>query len=180
MARWASREVNYYLSSQVSGCRDRLIVFSANNVKGSIAPSVMIPEHRLAVLLDKVQHGQIDECLYHNTTIPPSLYYDHTCEEEGFPLQSMVELRDHSDEVWYIDFSHDGSMLASASSDNSIIIYDTRRWKIMMKLSENNAMSDVPGICYVAWSPDDRYLLSCSKGKDLTVYDIKVRSLGRR
>jgi len=134
----------------------------------------MIPEHRLAVLLDQVQQEQVNECLYHNTTVPPSLYYDHTCEPDEFPLHSMVELRDHSDEVWYVDFSHDGSMLATASSDNSIIVYDTQRWKMTMKLSENSAMPDVQGICYVSWSPDDRFLLSCSKGNDLTVYDIQV------
>lgn len=139
----------------------------------SIAPSVMIPEHRLAVLLDQVQQGQVEQCLYHNTTTPPSLYYDHACERDGFPLHLTTELREHSDEVWYIEFSHNGSMLASASSDNSIIIWDTRRWKMIMRLSENSAMPDVQGICYVAWSPDDRYLLSCSKGNDLTVYDIK-------
>ena len=32
-------------------------------------------------------------------------------------------LQDHTDEVWHIAFSHGGTMLASASRDNSAIIY---------------------------------------------------------
>ena len=134
----------------------------------------MIPEHRLAVLLDQVQESQTHSCLYHNTTIPPSLYYDHVCEREGFPQQVLVELHDHTDEVWYIDFSHDGTKLASASSDNSIVIYDTLRWKVVHRLTDGHNLMDVLGVCYVSWSPDDRYLLSCSKGNVLIVWDLKV------
>lgn len=134
----------------------------------------MIPGHRLAVLLDQVQQNQINQCLYHNTVIPPSLYYDHACEQDDFPLDTLVELHDHTDEVWYIDFSHDGSMLASASSDNSIIIYDTVRWKRVLRLADHHGIGDVMGVCYVSWSPNDQYLLSCSRGNDLIVYDIKV------
>lgn len=134
----------------------------------------MIPEHRLAVLLDKVQQNQINQCLYHNTTRPPSLYYDHACEHDAFPLHLLIELSDHSDEVWYIDFSHNGTMLATASSDNSIIIYDTTIWKPIHRFADHHGIGDVMGVCYVSWSPDDKYLLSCSRGNDLIVYDVKV------
>jgi len=134
----------------------------------------MIPEHRLAVLLDQVQQRQINQCLYHNTNTPPSLYHDHICDRENFPSQHLTDLRDHTDEVWHIVFSHDGSMLATASSDSSIIIYDTVRWKAVLRLSDSRAMSDVSGVGCVAWSPNDQYLLSCSRGNDLTVYDVKV------
>lgn len=134
----------------------------------------MIPEHRLAVLLDQVQEHQADQCLYHNTSTPPSLYHDHVCEREDFPLQTLIDLNDHTDEVWYIAFSPDGSMLASASSDNSIIVYDTVRWKPLWRFSDSHGVGDVAGVCYVSWSPDSRYLLACSRGNDLMVYDVKV------
>lgn len=138
-----------------------------------IAPSVMIPEHRLAVLLNQVQSQQIDQCLYHNTATPPSLYHDHTCEEAGFPSHVYETLKDHSDEVWYIEFSHDGTMLATASSDNTVNIYDTVRWNKIVTLSDTRAISDVSGVCYLAWSPSDQYILACSRGNDLTIYDVK-------
>lgn len=140
----------------------------------SIAPSVMIPEHRLAVLLDQVQEAQVTQCLYHNTITPPSLYQDHNCEHDDFPLHLLIELSDHTDEVWYVDFSHDGTMLASASSDNSIIVYDTVRWKPIQRFADHHGIGDVMGVCYVSWSPDDKYLLSCSRGNDLIIYDVKV------
>ena len=136
----------------------------------------MIPEHRLAVLIEQVQEHQIDDCLYHNTTVPPSLYYDHECERDNFPLETLTELHDHSDEVWYVDFSHDGTMLASASSDNSVIIYDTVRWKAIHRFADHHGVGEVQGVCYVSWSPDDQYLLSCSRGNGLIVYDVKVRT----
>lgn len=137
----------------------------------------MIPEHRLAVLLDLVQERQTDDCLYHNTTVPPSLYYNHDCDRQGFPLHRLLDLHHHTDEVWYIEFSHDGTMLATASNDNSIIIYDTETWQMMQRFRDDHVhpTEGVQGVCYVAWSPDDKYLISCSTGKDLIVYNVAVR-----
>lgn len=134
----------------------------------------MIPEHRLARLLDELQGTQTTQCLYHNTTNPPSLYHDHYCERDDFPLQTLLELHDHTDEVWYIEFSHDGSMLATAGKDNTVIIYDTATWKMKYRLDNQHGTDNVHGVCYVSWSPDDRYILSCSQGKEFMIYDVKV------
>ena len=79
-----------------------------SDISKSISPSVMIPEHRLATLFTAVQQEQILNCRYHNTTVQPSLYTDHDCPAEDFPLQTLTELRNHSDEVWHLEFSHDG------------------------------------------------------------------------
>ncbi|PSK36709.1 hypothetical protein B9Z65_1892 [Elsinoe australis] len=154
--------------------RDQLL----SQLSTSIAPSVMIPEHRLAVLLKQVQDNQINNCLYHNTTSIPSLYHDHVCDKDDFPLEVLTELRDHHDEVWYIAFSPSGNMLATASADNNIFVYNTTSWRLMLRLNETHTNSEVAGVVVIAWSPDDRYLLSCSRANQLTVYDIN--DSGRR
>lgn len=140
----------------------------------------MIPEHRLAVLLDQFQETQIKQCLYHNTTEPPSLYHDHICDPEDFPLEIRAELRDHNDEVWYLEFSHDGSMLASTSKDSTVVIYDTTSWQMIARLAHHHGSSGEVGVCYVAWSPDDRYIISCSQGKDAIIYEARVSKIPRR
>ncbi|CAI6298625.1 unnamed protein product [Periconia digitata] len=127
----------------------------------SISPSVMIPEHRLVTLLDKVKAGWIANCLYHNTAASPSLYVDHSCERDEFPMKPVMELRNHKDEVWYLKFSHDGSKLASASRDRTIVIYDTTTYKVLHRLDDHGS-----GVSHVAWSPDDSKLISSSGSQE--------------
>lgn len=65
----------------------------------------------------------------------------------------------HTDEVWHLAFSHDGSRLASASRDRSAIIWRvSRRGRAQQQLTlggHDNA------VALLAWSPDDTRLLTC-------------------
>lgn len=90
----------------------------------SISASVMIPEHRLASLLHQVKQNQLSKCLYHNTANSPSLYTDHHCDRNQFPLSTVEILTDHKDEVWFVQFSNDGARLATGSKDHTVIIWD--------------------------------------------------------
>lgn len=134
----------------------------------SISPSVMIPDHRLAVLLDHVKQNQINQCLYHNTAVAPSLYSDHLCDRSQFPLQTELQLHHHTGEVWHVEFSHDGSKLATSSQDCTVLIYDTATFSILQKLTDH----DKPVAC-VSWSPDDSKLVSCSD-KKARLFDMGV------
>lgn len=134
----------------------------------------MIPEHRLAILFDQVQETQIAECLHHNTEATPSLYHDHTCDRGDFPLDPLTELRDHTDEVWFVTFSPTGKYLASGSKNNQINIYKTSNWQLQHQLVDEPGLSGLKGICYLAWSPDDCYLISCSIARQFTVYDMRI------
>ncbi|KAF2455496.1 WD40-repeat-containing domain protein [Lineolata rhizophorae] len=136
-----------------------------------ISPSVMIPEHRLAILLDQVKGGWISNCLYHNTSTSPSLYVDHMCDPDEFPLQTILELRDHTDEVWFLAFSNNGDYLATTSKDHTICIYETRSYKLVQRLEDHES-----GVCYVAWSPDDSKLISCAQARDNSarVWDVRT------
>lgn len=133
----------------------------------SIAPSVMIREHRLAELFDQVKHAQINECLYHNTSVPPSLYSDHICSRDGFPLRTSTLLEEHSDEVWHVRFSPDGTKLASASKDKTAIIYDTTTFEVLHRLTEHGRE-----VTSLAWSPDSSKLITCSKDSRAKVWTV--------
>ena len=137
----------------------------------SISPSVMIPQHRLAILLDHVKQSQINNCLYHNTAEPPSLYSDHMCDRNDFPLDVCVDLTQHSDEAWFCKFSHDGSKLVTAGKDRTAFIYDTTDFTVLRKLTEHG-----DGVAFVSWSPDDSKLITCCQDKKARVWNIEVRT----
>src|ERR1700712_89843 len=98
----------------------------------------MIPEHRLAVLIDEVKDNWIHNCLYHNTADSPSLYVDHKCDRANFPTKMHLELGDHRDEVWHLAFSNDGTKLATAGKDKLVFIYDvTNNFSPLHQLEEH-------------------------------------------
>lgn len=81
----------------------------------------------------------------------------------------MLELSQHSDEVWFLDFSHDGTRLATTSKDCTIIIYDTSAFEVLHKLSGHEG-----AVAYIAWSPDDSKLVSCSQDLRARLWDVVV------
>ena len=48
------------------------------------------------------------------------------CERDDFPVTTTHILEEHTDEVWFLAYSPDGSMLASASKDARAIIWDAQ------------------------------------------------------
>ncbi|CAL8582377.1 hypothetical protein XPA_008044 [Xanthoria parietina] len=132
----------------------------------SISPSVMIPEHRLADLLDQVKKNQISHCLYHNPSRSPSLFADHVCDRSQFPLRTVLELGQNAGEVWAMEFSHDGKMLATSGQATDVLIYDTNTFQVLHRLIEHT-----DHVAYLAWSPDDRKLITCSHDKTARVWD---------
>ena len=144
-------------------------LFSKLSFPGSISPSVMIPEHRLAVLLNQVKASQMARCYFHNPTVPLSLFSDHVCDRSQFPLQAIHQLS-HSGEVWFVKFSHDGTRLATSGDERSVIIYDTTTFEAIHTLTEHTQH-----VAYVAWSPDDTRLITCSHDKTARVWDALVR-----
>jgi WD40 repeat protein len=63
-------------------------------------------------------------------------------------------LSDHVDEVWFVVFSNDGGMLASASKDSTVIIWEMEHGEKAFVLSGH----DEP-ISVCAWSPDGTGLI---------------------
>ena len=160
---------NQLLADLSSTCASQNWYEVANVCPESISPSVMIPEHRLATLLDQVKQSQISKCHYHNPTSSLSLFADHACDRSQFPLQAVHQIT-QSAEVWFLEFSHYGSRLATSGQDRAIIIYDALTFKELHSLNGHGAH-----IAYVAWSPDDSKLISCSQDKTARVWDTDVR-----
>jgi WD40 repeat protein len=129
----------------------------------------MIPERRLAILLEQIKQAQISNCIYHNTEVSPSLYTDHRCDRNDFPLRVVHELDRHAGEVWHLQFSHDGTRLATCGSDGTTIIYDSWSFEVLHVLADHQA-----GVCAVAWSPDDKMLVTCSLDRYARLWDSEV------
>jgi WD40 repeat protein len=139
----------------------------------SISPTIMIPEHRLANLFDQVKQTWVDDCLYHNTNNDPSLYVEHSCDRGDFPCYPDITLNDHNNgEAWYVKFSNRGKFLATAGKDKYVHIYEIQEtgFKHFRKFKLHDA-----GVCFLAWSPDDTKIISCTREPDnrLKVFDIE-------
>ena len=86
----------------------------------------MIPQRRFATLLEQARDFQQLQCLYHNapkTSRAFSLYTDHMCDKDAFPRVTTAILEVHTDEVWNLEWSHNGKYLATASKDKTAIIW---------------------------------------------------------
>jgi hypothetical protein len=95
---------------------------------GLISPSIMLPPRRLDTLLSHARSFQRSSCTHHAGSQADkafSLYVNHSCSRTQFPTLTTHILAEHLDEVWRLEWSHDGRFLASASQDKTAII-----WKI--------------------------------------------------
>ena len=134
----------------------------------------MIPDHRLATLLNDLKDQWVANCRYHNSADSPSLLPDHHCNRDEFQEHGRVE---HTSEVWYIQFSNDGTLLASASKNAKVYIYDTVAFSQVQSLDGHTS-----GVGYLAWSPDDSKLITCSSATECAarIWDVRVRALRTR
>ncbi|KAK6238504.1 hypothetical protein QUC31_003973 [Theobroma cacao] len=88
-------------------------------------------------------------------------------------------LQAHTDEVWFLQFSHNGKYLASSSNDQSTIIWEVDANGVSLKHILSGHQKPISA---VSWSPDDHQLLTCgveevvrrwdvSSGECLNVYE---------
>jgi WD40 repeat protein len=88
-----------------------------------VPSSVMVPPRRLDQLLGQARQYQAQQCRYHVSNLDSSLYHDHYCSRRQFPTTTTHILEGHTDEVWQIQWSHSGTILASASRDKTVILW---------------------------------------------------------
>ncbi|KAK4148121.1 WD40-repeat-containing domain protein [Dichotomopilus funicola] len=144
----------------------------------SISPSVMLPDHRLAVLLDGLKQSQIERCRYHTDNVSPSLCVDHLCDRNRFPTEVVAELfhptqdpsSKRTDEVWQIRFSPNGKHLASCGIGEAVNIWDVERLTLLRQLRGHQKA----GVGSLAWSPDSKYLVTCSFDHTAKLWNIET------
>ena len=130
------------------------------DIESAVSPLVMIPSRRLPQLLEQAQKFQKQQDPFFNSPHGShfSLLTDHRSDRSVFPSQVSRTIQDHHDEVWCLGFSHDGTKLATAGADKTILIWSVQDdYKLMQKfvpLSDN--------ISSVSWAPDDSHLLVTS------------------
>lgn len=158
-----------------TGVRSRTAVLQS--LQRFIPPSQLLAENRLQVLLKQAIDVQKERALYpytRQTTV--SLLEDLEHCPARVPRKPLFRLSGHTDEVWFVQFSHNGRYLASASKDRSVIIWD---WAALKAGTADEASalryrlkghSDL--ICLTSWSPDDSHLLSCGKDKVVRLWDM--------
>ncbi|KAF6165184.1 hypothetical protein GIB67_000768 [Kingdonia uniflora] len=137
-----------------------------------LPPPIMLPERRLEHLVEVAISAQTGACIYHNSGDAISLYEDHCCGRDQIPIETVQILKDHENEVWFVQFSNNGKYLASSSSDCSAII-----WKVSEEgvLSLKHTLhSHQNPVSFVSWSPDDTMLLTCGNGEVLKLWDVEM------
>ncbi|KAJ7006277.1 hypothetical protein D5086_004513 [Populus alba] len=136
-----------------------------------LPPTVIIPENRLEHLVEQALTLQRDACFFHNSLDKEmSLYSDHQCGRDQIPSRILQILEAHSDEVWFLQFSHNGKYLASSSNDRSAII-----WEIDVNggVSLKHRLSGhQKPVSSVSWSPDDHQLLTCGMEEVVRRWDV--------
>nr|XP_043606470.1 WD repeat-containing protein 26 homolog [Erigeron canadensis] len=134
-------------------------------------PTVMIPDRRLLHLVEQALDLQREACLFHNASVGEmSLFTDHHCGRDQIPSQTVQILQDHHDEVWYLQFSHNGKYLASSSSDNSAIIWEVGLdGKVTLK---HRLIGHQKSVSSISWSPGDDQILTCGVEEVVRRWDV--------
>ncbi|KAM7271752.1 hypothetical protein ACFE04_030966 [Oxalis oulophora] len=132
---------------------------------------VMIPEKRLEHLVEKALDVQRDTCQFHNALDSElTLYSDHNCGRNHIPSKTLQVLQEHTDEVWFVQFSHHGKYLASSSKDQTAIVWEVNDdGHLTLK---HRLIGHQKPVLSVSWSPDDKQLLTCGEEEVIRCWDV--------
>lgn len=144
----------------------------------------LLQENRLENLLcQAIEQQKRDTMFPYTRQNRVSLLEDMVHCEDRVPRKILHRLEGHTDEVWFVQFSHRGEYLASSSKDAVVIVWRSEALlrgecstasRILHKLRGHSQM-----VCFLSWSPDDEYLLSTGDDKTVRLWSIKSGSCCR-
>jgi len=143
------------------------------SLKSFLPPSVLLPPRRLQTLTQQALHHQMEHCVRYNRVEPwADLLQDCVATEERIPQVTLARLDHHLDEVWFVQFSHDGKMLASASKDKTIAVWtlEEERPHVIKVLAGHE-----DSVSFLAWSHDDSRMLSCGNDLAIKLWDVDAQ-----
>ncbi len=167
-------------SGAAGGSRASLL----SRVQAFVPPTLLLPERRLQTLLDQAVNWQTSQCAglpdldlpdptacsTRRAGAPLSLLEDYSFDREELPRRTLCVLDGHADEVWLVCFSHAGKLLASASKDNMVLVWEVEP----PTFRKSRALTGhTDSLCALAWSPNDEHLLTCSNDQSLKLWEVE-------
>lgn len=164
LAMYSPEDITKTLSQD--GARSHSRYYLLNSLQELISSDMMIPRHRLATLLTQAQDFQLSRSNYRIKNSEMSLIIDYPDNKSSFPPRTIQLLTEHTDEVWFVNFSHDGRFLATASKDSTVIVWRVSDWSIQARL-----LGHERGVMCVEWSPDDTMILTSGSDHFALLFD---------
>ncbi|CAD8055927.1 unnamed protein product [Paramecium primaurelia] len=108
----------------------------------------------------KMDNVNISQCNFNRAQL-------QNCKWININSNELPTLKGHTDSVSSLTFSSDGQTLASASSDYTIRIWDTKSGKEIMKL-----LGHTGWVWSIAYSPDGQFIISGSSDNSVRLWDV--------
>ncbi|KAK1380553.1 WD repeat-containing protein 26-like [Heracleum sosnowskyi] len=133
--------------------------------------AIMIPESRLEHLVEQALDVQRGACVFHNTLNSElSLYTDHQCGRDQIPSKTLQTLQEHKDEIWFLQFSHNGKYLASSSKDQTALLWEVQDdGQLILK---HTLSGHLGAVSTISWRHDDSQLLTCGMEEAVRRWDV--------
>jgi len=145
-----------------------------NSIQKYVDPQILIPENRLEqLLLQAVEYQKEHLCVLqnpqnHDPSQGVSLLQREIAPEDAIPDTTLAVLTDHEDEVWNVQFSHNGQYLATVGTDKMCFVYNVHSLGAPFRSLKGHGEA----VSVVAWSPNDKYLLTISQDRKAKVWDV--------
>ncbi|WKY15056.1 hypothetical protein Q1695_000512 [Nippostrongylus brasiliensis] len=156
--------------------RRRLVV----KVQRVLPPTFILPPARLEQLLNQAHATQVSKCRVHmrkessEGLEAADVFVDHSCQMRASRAYVNTQtINDHKSEVWCVEFSPDGTLLASCSRSTRVFIHTVvpggERVELLHILS---GYDNADSVSCISWSGDSKLLaVACT---EQTPFDIMV------